>query len=77
MAKLTLSVDAAVVKRAKRYATRRGVSVSRLVEEYLALLSRPRPSEDEDAPPVLRMLRGSAKGAGLDDYRRYLQKKYG
>lgn len=36
MAKLTLSVDEAVVERAKGFAARQGTSVSRLVEPYLA-----------------------------------------
>jgi hypothetical protein len=39
MSKLTLSVDGAVVARAKRYASTRGTSVSRLVQEYLEMLS--------------------------------------
>jgi len=76
MSKLTLSVDDAVVKRAKRYAARRKISVSRLVEEYLELVSRPQGLDPHDAPPVLRMLRGAGKGAKLDDYRRYLVEKY-
>ena len=37
--KLTLSVDPAVVSRAKRFAKRQGVSVSSLVEAYLASVS--------------------------------------
>jgi hypothetical protein len=37
---VTLSVDKGVVERARRYAARRGTSVSRLVERYLRLLSR-------------------------------------
>ena len=37
MAKLTLSVDEAVVERAKEIARRRGTSVSALVERYLAV----------------------------------------
>ena len=35
MSKLTLSVDPAVVRRAKKYAAARGTSVSRLVTTYL------------------------------------------
>jgi hypothetical protein len=77
MSKLTLSVDEAVVKRAKRYAARRGVSVSQLVEQYLELVSRPPAPRAADTPPVLQMLRGAGRGAALDDYRRYLRKKYG
>lgn len=74
MSKLTLSVDDVVVLRAKRYAERRGTSVSRLVERYLDLLARP-PRSKED-PPVLRMLRGAAKGVDPEDHRRHLLRKY-
>jgi hypothetical protein len=78
MTKLTLSVDEDVVQRAKRYAARRGTSVSRLVERYLELISRPPRLDAENLPPVLARLRGVLKGARLDegDYRRYLEKKY-
>ena len=41
MPKLTLSVDEKVVWGAKRYAAARSTSVSRLVERYLDLLSKP------------------------------------
>jgi predicted HicB family RNase H-like nuclease len=41
MAKLTLSVDGRVVRRAKEYAKRRGVSVSKMVETYLAAVAEP------------------------------------
>lgn len=74
MSKLTLSVDDQVVRRAKRYAEKRGTSVSQLVERFLDLLGRP--PKDADAPPVLKMLRGAAKGVDADDYHRYLLQKY-
>ena len=78
MSKLTLSVDGAVVKRAKRYARRRGTSVSRLVEQYLELLSRPAPLQDESVTPLLKQLREDFKGVTLDisDYHKYLERKY-
>lgn len=75
MSKLTLSVDEHVVKRAKRYAARRGTSVSRLVERYLSLVSRPPLSTEED-PPALRMLRGAAKGIAAEEYGHHLVRKY-
>lgn len=88
MAKLTLSVDEAVVERAKRFARRRGTSVSALVERYLDALAQPgrgRP-EGEDAglpslpplPPVTARLAGLLRGAKVDreSYRRYLDEKY-
>ncbi len=74
MPKLTLSVDGEVVRRAKRYAEAHGTSVSRLVERFLRLVSG-RPG-DTSAPPVLRRLRGSLKGARAGDYRRHLEEKY-
>jgi hypothetical protein len=74
MPKLTLSVDEKVVRSAKRYAAAQGTSVSRLVERYLDLLSRS--FDMADAPPVLRMLRGAARGIPPDAYRKHLMRKY-
>ena len=74
MPKLTLSVDEKVVRGAKRYAAARGTSVSRLVERYLDLLSRPPQAGVQT--PVLRMLRGAARGVPADSHRRHLTRKY-
>ena len=78
MSKLTLSVEGVVVKRAKRYAAKRGTSVSRLVEQYLDLVSRPAPGEEEELTPLLKRLRAEMKGVSVDvaDYHRYLERKY-
>jgi hypothetical protein len=79
MAKLTLSVDDRVVKRAKRYARQRGVSVSEIVETYLdAVSSPPASSKNQPEPdaPILRSLRGILKGADIEDYNRYRDAKY-
>ena len=73
-AKLTLSVDPAIVSRAKRYARRQGVSVSRLVEVYLASISEQ--SAAADLPPLVASLRGALKKAGATAYRKHLVKKY-
>jgi hypothetical protein len=75
MAKLTLSVEATVVARAKRYARAQGTSVSGLVEKMLDLAAAPSASAS-DLPPVLARLRGSLKRGGARDYRRYLERKY-
>lgn len=74
MPKLTLSVDEKVVRGAKRYAAARGTSVSRLVERYLHLLSKP--FEPAKGTPVLRLLRGAARGIPADAHRRHLTRKY-
>jgi hypothetical protein len=75
MAKLTLSVDDQVVSGAKQYAKLRGVSISEMVEAYLASLADSHPSSAGDSP-VLRSVRGILKKADVEDYRRHLATKY-
>ncbi|MGO9257354.1 MAG: DUF6364 family protein [Bryobacteraceae bacterium] len=75
MAKLTLSVDARVVSRAKLYAKQRGVSVSGMVEAYLAALAEPA-SPVAGAAPILRSVRGILKNADIHAYRKHLAAKY-
>jgi hypothetical protein len=72
--KLTLSLDPAVITRAKRYAKQRGVSVSAMVETYLAAVSQP--VGTSETPQVRRRLQGILKGADPADYRRHLERKY-
>jgi phage gp29-like protein len=74
MSKLTLSVDKAVVSRAKRYAKQRDVSISQMVETYLDLVTEPRTGKQ--LPPLLRSVRGSLKKASPEHYKRHLAKKY-
>lgn len=75
MEKLTLSVDGAVILRAKAYAEARGTSVSRLVENMLRMVSSHGDTPAAE-PPVLKRLRGSIKGVSEADYKKYLAKKY-
>jgi len=78
MSKLTLSVDEDVVARAKRYAEKRGTSVSQLVERYLDALSRSPAVKDEGLAPVTRRLVGVLRGVKFDreEYIDYLERKY-
>jgi len=75
MAKLTLSVDDRVVLRAKQYAKRRGVSVSAMVEAYLASVAEP-PAPTTGSAPILRSVRGILRNADIDEYRKHLAAKY-
>ncbi len=74
MSKLTLSVEKGVVSRAKRYAKKQGVSVSEMVEGYLAAVVA-MPNSGLKDPPILRSLRGSLKKGDVEDYRRHLAAK--
>ncbi len=76
MSKLTLSVDKSVVSRAKRYAKQQGVSLSGMVETYLAAVSEPPRGKPVDASPILRSLRGSLQKVDLEDYKQHLMTKY-
>ena len=73
-AKLTLSVNPTVVSSAKRYAKQQGVSVSRLVEVYLASISEQAPPTE--LPPLVASLRGILKNTDTETYRKHLVRKY-
>ena len=75
MSKLTLSVDDRVVSIAKRYAKQRGLSVSAMVEAYLAAVADPVSPGTRDTP-ILRTVRGSLKKADRDQYKEHLAAKY-
>jgi hypothetical protein len=51
MAKLTLSVDDRVISRAKQYAKQRGLSISGMVEAYLAAVADP-PAPAKGVAPI-------------------------
>ncbi len=75
MSKLTLSVDEAVILQAKRYAKKQGVSVSKMVEAYLAAVAEPAVRIPADTP-ILRSIRGVLKNGDVKDYKRRLATKY-
>ncbi len=74
MSKLTLSVDEKTISQAKQYAKAQGVSVSSLVESYLAALAKPTP--EKKTAPILQSLRGILREGKQSDYRKHLFEKY-
>lgn len=76
MSKLTLSVDDAVIRKAKVWATREGTSVSQLVERFLREASASPGRPGSGATPVLKRLRGCLKGLDVEAHRRHLEAKY-
>ena len=71
---MTLSVNPDVVSQAKRYAKKRGVSVSQMVEAYLSAVARPPAAQGDH--PVLNARRGTLKSAKIGVYRKHLADKY-
>ena len=71
--KLTLSVDEAAIRKARRYSSRRGTSISELVTRFLGSLDDQQMAET----PTVSRLRGLLPSdATIEDYRRYLAKKH-
>ncbi|MGV3527308.1 MAG: DUF6364 family protein [Flavisolibacter sp.] len=70
--KLTLSVDKNVVDAAKKYAGKRGKSLSRLVENYLRTISTE--EKDHDISPKVKKLMGAVKLSKSFDYKKELSK---
>ena len=71
-AKLTLSIDKDVARRAKVYAKTKGRSLSDLVENYLMLLIKNSPVEDIDFSPRVKSLLGSVALPADFDYKKEL-----
>ncbi|MBS0619762.1 MAG: antitoxin [Spirochaetes bacterium] len=80
-AKLTLSLDREIIKSAKKYAQKRGKSVSKIVQDYLSSISKTDSKvRKEQLGPVTQELHGVLKGKLTSDYRSdladYIEKKY-
>jgi len=76
--KLTLNIDPAVIARAKQYAHQRDTSVSKLVEDFLDVISKPAgkaPAKVDD-PPILRSLQGLLRKTDETAYKEHLIKKH-
>jgi hypothetical protein len=69
--KLTLTIEESVIKTAKKYAQKKGRSLSGLIENYLRTLSSKEAMPDELAPRVTR-LRGCIKLPDDFDYKQSL-----
>lgn len=58
--KLTLSIEAHVIEKAKKYAKAKGVSLSHLIENYLMSLTKDTSNRvEEPLTPLTQSLRGS------------------
>jgi hypothetical protein len=74
--KLTIRVPRDVLEGAKDYAHRNRTTLTRLVSEYLRRLGAERDPLAE-APTVRRLAGALSPRASVDDYRVYLEEKYG
>lgn len=71
--KLTLSIEAAVVERAKRFSRRNETSLSDLVTQFLATLE----DDHSTSSPIVSRLRGVLPSSvSREDYREHLGEKH-
>jgi hypothetical protein len=75
--KLTVRVNDQLIQSAKRYARRHGISLSRLIENYLSTLAF-----EQDEPlvptPILQRISGILpEDASIEDQHKYWGEKYG
>lgn len=77
--KLTLSLDTKVIERAKRYAQKKNISLSKLIESYLSKVTSEE-KEDPKISPLVKSLSGVIKLPENFDskkaYTDYLADKY-
>ncbi|TAN21604.1 MAG: hypothetical protein EPN37_00450 [Chitinophagaceae bacterium] len=70
--KLTLTIEEAVIKKAKKYAGKRKGSLSDLIENYLKALTSEEKKDEEELTPVVKSLRGSFTLPKNFDYKKEL-----
>lgn len=71
--KLTLTIDEAVINSAKKYARKKGRSLSEIVQNYLQSISSSKKNEEELSPKVLTLM-GRIKLPENFDYKEELKK---
>ena len=72
--KLTLTIEQSVIERAKKYARKKGRSLSDIIENYLKAITKEEPAEETEITPSVKSLRGSFKAPADFDYKKELTK---
>ncbi len=77
--KLTIKLNENVISRAKNYAKMRKTSLSKMIENYLDIVSKPE-SEETEITPLVKSLSGVIKLPDNYDYKKdyaeFLTQKY-
>ena len=77
--KLTLKLDASVIRQAKRHARKNGKTLSGAVEDYFRRLTNRTAKVDRPLPPTVKRLAGVLRGSKIKDHRTaytaYLERK--
>lgn len=80
--KLTLKLNENVIERAKKFASNKKTSLSRLIENYLDSITQERQENDFEISPFVKSISGEKSFKTVDwkeerkDYLDYLDQKY-
>ena len=72
--KLTLTVEQQIIEQAKKYAKKRGRSLSSIVENYLKVLTKDKDDSKIEITPLVKSLSGVFKVPKDFDYKEELSK---
>ncbi len=72
--KLTLTIEQAIIERAKKYAKQKGRSLSDIIENYLKVITKETVVSDIEITPLAKSLRGSFRAPKNFDYKKELEK---
>ncbi len=72
--KLTLTIEQQIIAKAKKYAKKRGRSLSDIVENYLKAITKEKDDSDIEITPLVKSLKGSFKAPSGFDYKKELEK---
>lgn len=72
--KLTLTIEQAIIERAKKYAKQKGRSLSDIIENYLKVITNEESKTKIEITPLTKSLRGSFKAPKDFNYKKELSK---
>ena len=72
--KLTLTIEQAIIEKAKIYAKGKGYSLSNIIENYLKVITKEEGTLEMASTPIVKSLRGSFKAPSNFDYKNELTK---
>lgn len=72
--KLTLTIEETTIAKAKKYANKKGRSLSDIIENYLKVITKEDNTEVYELTPIVKSLKGSFKTPKNFDYKKELSK---
>jgi len=76
--KLTLRLNEELIDFAKRYSSKKGKPVSKVVANFFEAIRSQEKEKQNDLSPIVKSLKGILKGKNIDesDYKRHIEEKY-